>query len=79
MTSRKHASSRGGSELFHVVVDTNVFISLLPDRNEEQRVLAKELLLRVLRNGMERKTVTEAQVVYVNLGKNRKAKAISMR
>jgi len=30
----------------HVVVDTNVFISLLTDRNEEQRALAKELLLR---------------------------------
>lgn len=30
----------------HVVVDTNVFISLLTDRNEQQRALAKELLLR---------------------------------
>jgi predicted nucleic acid-binding protein len=30
----------------HVVVDTNVFISLLTDRNEEQRALAKELLVR---------------------------------
>lgn len=30
----------------HVVVDTNVFISLLTDRNESQRALAKELLLR---------------------------------
>ncbi|HVE72494.1 MAG TPA: PIN domain-containing protein [Thermoanaerobaculia bacterium] len=30
----------------HVVVDTNVFISLLTDRNEEQRARAKELLLR---------------------------------
>jgi predicted nucleic acid-binding protein len=30
----------------HVVVDTNVFISLLTDRNEQQRAVAKELLLR---------------------------------
>jgi|GEM_PF-494004 len=45
-TSRKHASSKGGTRLPHVVVDTNVFISLLTDRNEEQRALAKELLLR---------------------------------
>jgi predicted nucleic acid-binding protein len=30
----------------HIVVDTNVFISLLTDRNDQQRVLAKELLLR---------------------------------
>ena len=30
----------------HVVVDTNVFISLLTDCNEQQRALAKELLLR---------------------------------
>ena len=45
-TSRKRASFRDGSELPHVVVDTNVFISLLTDRNEEQRARAKELLLR---------------------------------
>lgn len=30
----------------HVVVDTNVFVSLLTDRNDVQRSLAKELLLR---------------------------------
>jgi predicted nucleic acid-binding protein len=30
----------------HVLVDTNVFISLVTDRNEQQRALAKELLLR---------------------------------
>lgn len=32
-TSRKHASSRGVTELPHIVVDTNVFISLLVLRN----------------------------------------------
>ena len=45
-TSRKHASFRGATELPHVVVDTNVFISLLTDRNDEQRAQAKDLLLR---------------------------------
>jgi predicted nucleic acid-binding protein len=45
-TSRKHASSRGVTELPQVVVDTNVFISLLTDRNEEQRARGKELLFR---------------------------------
>ena len=30
----------------HVVVDTNVFVSLLTDRNDRQRALAKKLLLR---------------------------------
>lgn len=45
-TSRKHASFGDGSELPHVVVDTNVLVSLLTDRNESQRALAKELLLR---------------------------------
>jgi predicted nucleic acid-binding protein len=30
----------------HIVIDTNVFISLLTDRNETQRAVAKELLLR---------------------------------
>ncbi len=30
----------------HVVVDTNVFVSLLTDRDESQRMTAKELLLR---------------------------------
>jgi predicted nucleic acid-binding protein len=30
----------------HVVVDTNVFISLLTDRDDAQRALAKELLMR---------------------------------
>ena len=44
--SQKHASFRGATELPHVVVDTNVFISFLTDRNEEQRARAKELLLR---------------------------------
>ena len=41
-----HASSKGEAELPHVVVDTNVFVSLLTDRNEVPRSLAKELLLR---------------------------------
>jgi acyl-CoA hydrolase len=33
-------------------------------------------VVEVLRNGSERKTVTEAQVVYVNLGEDRKPKPI---
>lgn len=45
-TSRKHVSSRDATELPHVVIDTNVVISLLTDRNEEQRARGKELLLR---------------------------------
>lgn len=42
---RRHASSKDEAELPHVVVDTNVFISLLTDRDDAQRALAKELLL----------------------------------
>lgn len=44
--SRKRVSSKDATELLHVVIDTNVFISLLTDRNEEQRARGKELLLR---------------------------------
>ena len=43
---RRHASSKDEAELPHVVVDTNVFISLLTDRDDAQRALARELLLR---------------------------------
>ena len=38
--------------------------------------ITTKVVVEVLRNGMERKTVTEAQVVYVNLGEDRKPKAI---
>jgi predicted nucleic acid-binding protein len=43
---QRHASSKDEAELSNVVVDTNVFISLLTDRNDAQRALAKQLLLR---------------------------------
>lgn len=46
MMSRRRASSKDEAELPHVVVDANVFISLLTDRNDAQRAQAKELLLR---------------------------------
>jgi len=38
--------------------------------------ITTKVVVEVLRNGMERKTVTEAQVVYVNLGEDRKPKPI---
>lgn len=38
--------------------------------------ITTKVVVEVLRNGMERKTVTEAQVVYVNLGEDRKPKGI---
>jgi len=38
--------------------------------------ITTKVVVEVIRNGMERKTVTEAQVVYVNLGEDRKPKAI---
>jgi acyl-CoA thioesterase YciA len=39
--------------------------------------ITTKVVVEVLRNGMERKTVTEAQVVYVNLGEDRKPKPIA--
>jgi acyl-CoA thioesterase YciA len=39
--------------------------------------ITTKVVVEVIRNGMERKTVTEAQVVYVNLGEDRKPKPIT--
>lgn len=38
--------------------------------------ITTKVVVEVLRNGIERKTVTEAQVVYVNLSEDRKPKPI---
>ena len=38
--------------------------------------ITTKVVVEVIRNGGERKTVTEAQVVYVNLGDDRKPKPI---
>ena len=38
--------------------------------------ITTKVVVEVLRNGLDRKTVTEAQVVYVNLGEDRKPKPI---
>jgi acyl-CoA thioesterase YciA len=38
--------------------------------------ITTKVVVEVLRNGRERKTVTEAQVVYVNIGEDRKPKPI---
>jgi len=39
--------------------------------------ITTKVVVEVIRNGLERKTVTEAQVVYVNLGEDRKPKPIT--
>ena len=39
--------------------------------------ITTKVVVEVIRNGDERKTVTEAQVVYVNLGDDRKPKPIA--
>jgi len=39
--------------------------------------ITTKVVVEVIRNGIERKTVTEAQVVYVNLGEDRKPKPIT--
>jgi acyl-CoA thioesterase YciA len=39
--------------------------------------ITTKVVVEVIRNGVERKTVTEAQVVYVNLGEDRKPKPIT--
>ena len=38
--------------------------------------ITTKVVVEVIRNGADRKTVTEAQVVYVNLGEDRKPKPI---
>jgi len=38
--------------------------------------ITTKVVVEVIRNGVERKTVTEAQVVYVNIGEDRKPKPI---
>jgi len=38
--------------------------------------ITTKVVVEVIRDGAERKTVTEAQVVYVNLGEDRKPKPI---
>jgi len=39
--------------------------------------ITTKVVVEVLRNGSERKLVTEAQVVYVNIGQDRKPKPIT--
>jgi len=40
--------------------------------------ITTKVVVEVIRNGVERKTVTEAQVVYVNIGEDRKPKPIGV-